>query len=235
MPEEHHVLADVAGEIARSAPLGWCRAPAPAAEMAAAAPGGHVVTVRTAGRAAPTPPADDPRGLGEAMKTFLGTLAGTFLGAALAVLAANWWAGRHPADPPAPAAAEFAVTPNEVAADLIGRTVAAQGQVWLFTPDQQVTVKVLEARAVPGATQVVAEVSSVVKFPPPPKEAVPIVPKAAETRTAGSPPAAAAPDGAPKAPTRATISGVGRLTYERAAGKWFLTGVESLSLGITAE
>lgn len=212
---------------------------AAAQQAAATLPNGHVARVVTTGTGGAPPPATEPkpRGHGDSMKTFFATLLGTLLGVGLAVGGGVWYLTRS-LTPEAQVAdrGDFGVQPDEIAADLLGHTVATQGQVWLFTPDQKIAVKVLERRATPQGVQVVVDLTAVVTFPAAPKPVEPIVPKPAETGKGGNVPAAASgAAAAPPSPTKATISGTARLTYERAAGKWFLVSADALNLRITAE
>jgi len=242
MAEDYRVLSPAEGELL---PLvrehSAHRVRAAAEQVAASIPRAHVAQVLTRDEAsAPQAPAapDHPRGTGDSMlKTIFATLIGTLIGVGLAVGGGVWYLTRGVGDGPSLAdrQVEFPVTPDEVAGDLIGHTVATQGQVWLFTPDQKVSLKVLEKRATPTGVQVVVDLTAVVQFPAAPKAIEPIVPKSAETGKTGSVGSSATGAAAAAQPTKATITGTARLTYERAANKWFLVGADALNLRITAE
>jgi hypothetical protein len=107
---------------------------------------------------------------------------------------------------------------EQVTTDLLGKSVTLpQGQIWGFNPDQSLKVDVKGQRQIDSDTVILTtDVTAVVRFPPPKKDASP---KA----------------GDPTQPTKATLSGLAKVYYERHAGHWYLTNVEGIKLEVVPE
>ena len=144
--------------------------------------------------------------------------------------------------------AGFTVTGDQVAKDLLGKSVTlGAGQIWGFTPDQQVAIKVISTKTQDNNVIVAAELKAVVKLEPLPNEKPES--KKDEPKIEGSSPAPSAkptntepkqtpqpePKLDPKQPKQATLDGIVKLYYENINGKWYIVHVEGVQLNVTAE
>jgi hypothetical protein len=107
---------------------------------------------------------------------------------------------------------KFNVTTERMVKDLDGKSVMLPfGQAWPFEKDQGVSVQVVSKKQVDDYVVVAVEVSAVAKVEPPPKD-----------EKSKEPP--------PKLPSKVSLSGIMKMTYEEINGQWYLIGLESVSL-----
>lgn len=135
--------------------------------------------------------------------------------------------------------AKFDLSPDALAATLVGKAVSVDGLLWNFLPDQKIVVKVLEKRVTGDTASVAVQISAESKIEPaeaPAPNPEP-QPKSADGGGANKvgPVPAASPRKPAAGPQTATLNGVARLQYDHVAGTWYLMSTESLSLKIAAK
>lgn len=140
--------------------------------------------------------------------------------------------------------ADFDLPDKEVAKALVGKAVNVDGLLWNFLPGQDVNVRILEKRCVGSTASVAVSVSveTPIDAPPPPQNAGKgAEPKKAVEEKSGSGSnkvgtvSGDKPRPAGNDPTKAYLSGVARINFDLVAGTWYIIGIESLSLKISAK
>lgn len=125
----------------------------------------------------------------------------------------------------------FKLSNERIVSDLQNRFVVIPpiGQMWGFTPDQKVTIEVLQTRATEDGVIVAVKLTSHATVQPP--TTPPPTPTPMTAGSVGN--TAPAPAPPPALPVSVTLSGVAKLQYEQIAGEWYLLDVVSVNLRAT--
>ena len=122
--------------------------------------------------------------------------------------------------------------PAAVVKDLTGRTVLVQpGGSWTFDPSQQPTVVILQRKAEVDGVVLAVQVNAVSEVPV--EDAPPQVDLGGDQQAQPLvSPKKVVPKDQPKPPevSKASLSGIMRLSYEKIGDTWYLVSVDSITL-----
>lgn len=175
------------------------------------------------------------------MKTFLGLIFGSLLCAAATVFGMVYFSntakvqvehvlsgnGKVVTDN----AKAFNLTTEQMVQNLQDHSVPIQplGQLWGFTPDQKVSLSVLQTKSTEDGVIVWVKLASVVMVQPPTPEPNPTKVETS-TKPGGVAPRSTPP---PVLPVTVRLNGIAKMHYELVAGEWHLFDMTSVTLRAT--
>lgn len=140
------------------------------------------------------------------------------------------------------------VDPKSISSDLMSRSVVVPpfNQVWFFDSGQKLEVKVRQSKSDSETMTIMVDMGAVAAIPqdtPTPsstkraeqgeQHSQPLVPPNSQQKAEPKSEPVQPPQG-PK-PTKATLSGMAKLVYEKVGSEWFLVSIEPITLRINFE